>query len=167
MFNQQNVDPKKLVHYYCDGGKSAKGVNTSAFVRKGYYLKTKEKVVNTYRKTGTSTKAEALAIRLAVEDAIKNNLDPQYVFIYTDQKAFVFNEFKRDSILKNLREELVEKGFTNFRYIRSTHSLDHIKPENITAKVRNSYAVHKLAEDNFSVLNRYRRYQLKKMKMKK
>lgn len=163
-----NINPKKIIHYYCDGGKNKDGINSSAFIRKGYGLKTKEKVVNTYRKSNTSTKAEALAIKLAVEDAIKNNFNPKNVVIYTDQKPFVFNNFNKSfSLLKELREVLESKGFCNFKYIRSTHSLDGIKPEYLNARTRNSYAVHKLAEENFTKINRYRRYQLKKKQNQK
>ena len=121
-----------------------------------------------YRKSNTSTKAEALAIKLAVEDAIKNNFNPKNVVIYTDQKPFVFNNFNKSfSLLKELREVLESKGFCNFKYIRSTHSLDGIKPEYLNARTRNSYAVHKLAEENFTKINRYRRYQLKKKQNQK
>lgn len=156
------IDPKEIVHYYVDGG-IRDGVSASAFVRKAFRQPPKEEVRRALSRKVSSTKSEMRAIRLAVEDALAEGIDPAKVVIHTDQKPLVFNSFRRTNPMAELREEIVGMGF-NLAYIPSTHRLESgVDPSKLPKKVLNALAVHNLVKKTLDQgHNRYRYYLNKK-----
>lgn len=156
---------KQAVHYYVDGGLK-KGIAVSAFLRKSYYLKTKSEFRRYPRsKSYTSTDAEIRAIKLALEDAMANNIAMENVVIHTDQRSLVFGKVKNsNSKLYALSEELKSLG-VSVRYDRSIHDLNDYKSlDQVPKRELNPFLVHRLVNDNFKTMNRYQIHLLKKKK---
>ena len=159
------IDPKDIVHYYVDGG-IKNGVAASAFVRKAFRQKPPEEVRRVFSTKVSSAKSEMRAIRLAVEDALSEGIDPSRVVIHTDQKSLGFNNFKRVSPMSLLREEIVNQGF-NLSYIPSTHILEDIDVSKVPKKVLNALTVHNLVKSTLASGNNRHRYHLMKKRAKR
>ena len=161
------VDPKEIVHYYVDGG-VRDGVAASVFVRKAFKQPVKEEVRRVFSRKVSSTGSEIRAIRLAVEDALSEGIDPSKVVIHTDQKALVRPNFRRVTLMSLLREELIGQGF-NLAYIPSTHQIDETMDlSRVPKKVLNALQVHNLVKDTLDRgHNRYRYHLNKKRKRKR
>ena len=162
------TDPKKVVHYYVDGGVKA-GVAVSAFLRKSYFLPTKEEWRRYPRSKGfSSTDSEIRAIELAIQDAISNNLDLKSVVIHTDQKAIAFKLVKnKSSKIYEIVEKLIMLGIIT-RYDKSIHNLDEYNDlDSIPKRELNPYLVHKIVNSNFKTMNRFQIYRLKKERRNK
>lgn len=163
MSEKKLIDPKKVVHYYVDGGVKS-GVAVSAFLRKSYFLPTKEEWRRYPRSKGfSSTDAEIRAIELAIQDAISNKIDLQFVVIHTDQKAIAFRSVKnKSSKIYQIVEKLTTLGIST-RYDKSIHNLDDYNDlDSIPKRELNPFLVHKIVNSNFKTMNRFQIYRLKK-----
>lgn len=158
------VDPKEITHYYVDGGVQG-SIAVAAFLKKGFRMKPTEGT-RTYRKAMSSTDAEIRAIRIAMNDAITNNIDPKKVVIHTDQKALVTDQINKSKKFGELRDDIKDLGF-NLSYLPSVHGLDHIPEEKRTKKAINALRVHELVNEEFTKPHNRYRHHLNKKRAKK
>lgn len=161
--NVVTIDPKKVVHYYVDGGVK-QGVAVSAFLRKSYFLPTKEEWRRYPRSKGfSSTDAEIRAIELAIQDALATNLDLKLVVIHTDQKAIAFKSVKnKSSKIYKIVDRLINLGIIT-RYDKSIHSIEEYSDLDLIPKRElNPYLVHKIVNSNFKTMNRFQIHRLRK-----
>ena len=159
----------EIVRYYVDGGIKAKDNKGAWAYVKQQKSKKPEVSARSNVKGVSSTDSEILAIKLAMKNALDENIDPSRVIIYTDQYPLTRPEMlkRSNSKLSKLRKELDNNGFT-VRYYKSQHTIARDELKTAPPKVLNALAVHTIVNKKLEKPNnRYLNHLCKKRKNNK